>query len=808
MWKELKDVCLSKDDMERIERMAASVRKSCFPLCTEKLELIHQSYLMNRREPEILRQARAIEHVLLNIPIWIDRDEKIVGHGASKPWGVELDPFFGFPPMDEILNAAEEGVFKLGKTEKDTIERIAESGIWESYAQTTRGFAPLDDRLGPFLETGIWLPPQTRAIQAMGHYGSGLNITSAIHVSVPNFEKVLHYGLWHFIKEAERERSKIRHFSPKSIEKALFLDAIVIVLKSVVRFAGRYADLADRLAEKETDVSRKHELKRIAEICRRVPGFPAQSFREALQSYWFWYLMHNPSNVVGMGRFDQLLYPFYKNDKRKGKITDSEVLALLCELRIKDMELISCFITREKRKQFSGFAKWHNMVIGGVNANGDDATNELSFLVLQAAKLVRTPHHTISLRVHERTPDELMLTALELVRTGIGMPAFLGDQSYIDTLKYYGVPEEVARNYAIGGCLDVVIPGQVYRVSATFFAAIKVFEMFLNNGIDPRTDVEIRPFGFAVEDCNSFEEFFGLFEKYYDYCMSLWVECINNTCWAWAQYWHHLPEASLLDGNIVEGTTFYKFKLPYDMAAVVYPVGLINVANSFAAIKKLVFEEKKITLADLKSALRANWQGWEHLRKLCLSAPKYGNDDDYVDKIAADLYKLHSRMAQKYNFIFGGKVLPGGISITSMWAAGSITGATPDGRYAGDVTADGTHSPQQGTDVEGPTAVIKSASKIDQTEYLCALLNMKFHPSALRTIDDLRKLGMLIRTYFALGGKHVQFNVVDRQTLLEAQLYPEKYPELIVRVAGYSAYFTQLSKPVQDDIIKRTELAF
>jgi formate C-acetyltransferase len=269
----------------------------------------------------------------------------------------------------------------------------------------------------------------------------------------------------------------------------------------------------------------------------------------------------------------------------------------------------------------------------------------------------------------------------------------------------------------------------------------------------------------------------------------------------------YLIEAALSDGGLKDGKGLFRRKMPVNYAASLLAVGMINVVDSLAAIKKLVFEEKKITLKQLKEALAANWQGYEDIRKMCLEAPKYGNDDDYVDSIAVDLYNFYADEVYKYKTINGGKWVPGGISISSMWAGGAITGATPDGRLAGEVLADGSMSPMRGRDVNGPTAVIKSASKINQSRFASTLMNMKFHPSALSSTEDLRKLAFLIKTYFNLGGKHVQFNVVSRETLIEAQKHPENYRDLIVRVAGYSAYFVELAKPVQDEVIARTELS-
>jgi formate C-acetyltransferase len=384
------------------------------------------------------------------------------------------------------------------------------------------------------------------------------------------------------------------------------------------------------------------------------------------------------------------------------------------------------------------------------------------------------------------------------------MPAFIGDKSYIEFLVSMGVPLEVARDYAVGGCLDVIVPGKSRIIAVPFFTCAKVFDIFLNNGVDRNTGIKIGPFDVNVEDFSNFNEFYEAFKRYLAYFIEMAIQC-NNTWGAFAEMREYLIEAALSDGGLKDGKGLFKRKMPVNYAASLMAVGMINVVDSLAAIKKLVFEEKKITLKQLKEALAANWQGYEHIRKMCLEAPKYGNDDDYVDSIAVDLYNFFANEVQKYFTIRGAPFIPAAISITSQWAGGAITGATPDGRLAGEVLADGGASPMRGRDVNGPTAVIKSASKINQYRFQSVLLNMKFHPSALSSTEDLRKLAFLIKTYFNLGGKHIQFNVVSRETLIEAQKHPENYRDLVVRVAGYSAYFVELSKSIQDEIIKRTE---
>ncbi|MEM4482244.1 MAG: pyruvate formate lyase family protein, partial [Desulfurococcaceae archaeon] len=382
--------------------------------------------------------------------------------------------------------------------------------------------------------------------------------------------------------------------------------------------------------------------------------------------------------------------------------------------------------------------------------------------------------------------------------------AFIGDKSYIEFLTSLGVPLEIARDYAIGGCLDVIVPGKSRIIAVPFFVNTKVLEIFLNNGVDPNTGIKIGPFDVKVEEFSSFDELYSAFKKYLAYFIEMAIQC-NNTWGVFAEMREYFIEAALSDGGLKDGKGLFKRKMPVNYAASLLAVGMINVVDSLAAIKKLVFDEKKITLKQLKEALAANWQGYEEIRKMCLEAPKYGNDDDYVDSIAVDLYNFYADEVYKYKTINGGKWVPGGVSISSMWAGGAITGATPDGRFAGEVLADGSMSPMRGRDINGPTAVIRSASKINQSRFASTLLNMKFHPSSLSSTEDLRKLAFLIKTYFKLGGKHIQFNVVSRETLIEAQKHPENYRDLVVRVAGYSAYFVELAKPVQDEIIARTE---
>jgi formate C-acetyltransferase len=516
--------------------------------------------------------------------------------------------------------------------------------------------------------------------------------------------------------------------------------------------------------------------------------------------------MVNPSPTAAAGRFDQYMYPFYQADKAAGRITDEEVLELLECLRIKDMQLNRISGERNRQKN-AGLAKWHNWTIGGVTFDGRDATNELTYLLLEAARETRLPHHTLTLRVHRGTPEELMIKALEVVRTGIGMPAFVGDKSYMAYFTRYGTPLEEAREYVLTGCLDANLPGKSRTVAIGMFIVPLVFDIFLHNGIDPATGKLVGIETGNLESFANYDQFAAAFKKQLRYFMEIAAEKDNLELLIERELFPDAFRSSLMEDGITAGKDLLSRTMPFENGAVLNPVGMINVADSLAAIKKLVYEDKKVAMDDLMRALDRDWQGCESLRKICLEAPKYGNGDGYVDSIAADLYEFWASAANELPTAFGSMHKATAISITSHQPGGALTGATPDGRHAHEICADGTVSAMQGRDTHGPTALMRSALRIDQDPYQATLMNMKFHPSALQSNEDLQKVSMMIKTYFNHGGKHVQFNVVSREMLLQAQQEPEQYRDLVVRVAGYSAYFTQLNPAMQDEVIARTELS-
>ena len=789
----------------RIQRLRTRLEVERYPLCIEKSRLLTESFKRTEGEPMILRRAKALAHVLDNISIFIEDDELIVGNAASKAMGLEFDFYAGLWSQDEIDGLKEAG-YDIAPEEEAEILRM--NAYWKDYNPLSRMGRLFDDRLWPFMQSGMILPPwKSREEGSGGGYAeSGMGLGPGFYLMTIDFERVLHKGLNDTLKEAENELNKVQRPQADEPDKVHYLQAVLIAQQAVIRFAERFAVLAQEMAAVSVDPNRKKELEKIAVTCRRVPANPAGSFYEALQFFWFLFLMITPSPTASIGRFDQYMYPFYHNDIEKGVITDADVLELLQCLRIKDMQInrTSGKLARQKN---AGMAKWHNMTIGGVTPEGEDATNALSYLILDALKLCPVPHHTVTLRVHDGTPEDLMLKALEVVKTGIGMPAFVGDKSYTGYLAGEGVPLKDARDYAMAGCIDAAITGKSRIASYGMFIVPKVFEATMNNGIEPQTGAQL---GLATGDFDgfaSFDDFLNAFKTQLRYFLGLHAEKNNIELQVSRELFPDPLRSSLMHAGIKAGKALLDRTFPFENGAVMNPVGMINVVDSLAAVKKLVFEEKKFSQKELKDALSSNWEGDRHekMRKAFLAAPKYGNNETDVDAIAIDLFRFWADTTVQFETCLGGTHKPTGVSVSAQWPGGTLTGATPDGRFAGECLADGTVSAMRGMDTHGPTAALNSAMKIDQTAYQAALLNMKFHPSSLKTTEDLRKLSFLIRTYFSRNGKHIQFNVVNKKTLRAAQKRPEKHKDLLVRIAGYSAHFIQLGKPMQEEIIKRTE---
>ena len=626
---------------------------------------------------------------------------------------------------------------------------------------------------------------------------------------------------------------------------------------AVIGYAGRYAALAKQEAEACTDRKRKEELLQIASVCERVPARGARSFHEACQSFWFiqqLLQMESSGHSISPGRFDQYMYPYYQKDMAEGKITRDEAQELVDCIWVKLNDLNKAR-DAASAEGFAGYSLFQNLIVGGQNENGEDVTNDLSFLCIWASAHVFLPQPSLSVRVWNCTPHELLVEAAKLTRTGIGLPAYYNDEVIIPSLMNRGLTLEDARTYNIIGCVEPQKAGKTEGWhDAAFFNMCRPLELVFSNGKDKGEQVGLATG--PVEQMGTFEEFYDAYKKQMEYCISLLVNADNAIDTAHADRCPLPFLSSMVDDcmkrgkTVQEGGAVYNFTGPQGF-------GIANVADSLYAVRKLVFEEKKVTLSEYKKALALNFgKGFDSItvqemteeiikelakagqqpsqaqiagivkgimnteipdkdRELCEKLlamideiPKYGNDIEEVDSFAREVAYTYTKPLQNYRNPRGGIFQAGLYPVSANVPLGAQTGATPDGRLAHTPVADGV-SPTAGRDIHGPTATANSVSKLDHgIASNGTLLNQKFHPSALSGDEGLNNFVALIRSYFDQKGSHMQFNVVDRNTLLDAQKYPEKYQHLVVRVAGYSALFTTLSRSLQDDIIRRTEQGF
>jgi pyruvate formate-lyase/glycerol dehydratase family glycyl radical enzyme len=766
------------------------------PISLERARLLTESFKETEGLPTPIRRARAFEKILCEIPIYIDDEQLLAGDSGSCPMTAEWHPEAS---VEWVLERFSEGKGNLLIKDEDArvMREIAE--YWKNRTAEARYFLRVGKKQEEWLKSidlrGSWLCMPV-------HLNQGWN--------TPGFHKAIQKGFSGILAEVENELKATLVLDEASYHKRIFLEALTIVINAGIRYAGRYAALAKEMA-KTAKPARKAELEKMAKVCEWVPANPARTFQEALQTMWFCYLfiyLDIHSSGISPGRVDQYLYPYYKKDIEEGRITREEAIQLLELLRCKYSSYRE-FAEKAMTEAGSGEAEWFNCVLGGVTADGKDAVNELSFLWLEAARRVGSPHPTLSVRVHENLDPDFALKAAEVCALGRGYPAWFGDRTNIAYLLKNGTTLEDARNYAIAGCTLASIPGKMCGARVFFGNIAKMFEFALHNGVDPRTGKQLSIETGKFEDFQTYEELWEAFVKQIRHWMKQLTAIHNESEIFYASVVPALASSLFYDDCIQRGLPANGGGCHYQQGMwYLLPTGPIDVADSLAAIKKCVFEDKTVSKKQLIKAISVNFKGEvnQEVRRRLLSSPKYGNDDDYVDYIASDIYTMLDTELSQLDGPFGTKYVCSPHSVSSHGPMGEKVGALPSGRLAGLALADGNMSPSQGMDKCGPTAVIKSAGKIDQLPLQGTLFNQKFHPSALKTRDDLNKFLALIKTYLIdFGGKHIQFNVVDRKTLLEAREHPEDHKSLVVRVAGYSALWIELSCTVQDEIIARTE---
>lgn len=771
----------------------------------QRAVLATQVYRENQNQPRVMVRAFMLQKILENMSIYIEDKTLIVGNQATKNKNAPIFPEY---TMEFVLNELDlfekrDGdVFYITEETKQQLRDIAP--FWENNNLRARGEALLPEEVSVFMETGVF-----------GMEGK-LNAGDA-HLAV-NYEKILAFGLKGYEERVKDLKAKLDLTDPDSIDKNIFYKAMLIVIEAVHQFAQRYSKLAQELADREKDSKRKAELLEISRICAKVPYEPATSFYEAVQSVWFIQLIlqiESNGHSLSYGRFDQYMYPYYIKDIQEKVITKDEALELLTCLWIKTLT-INKVRSQAHTLSSAGSPMYQNVTIGGQTPDKKDAVNELSFVVLQSVAQTRLTQPNLTVRYHKNINKAFFDDCIEVMKLGFGMPALNNDEIIIPSFINWGVKEEDAYNYSAIGCVETAVPGKWgYRCTGMSYINFpRVLLCAMNDGVDLTTGKRFtKGYGY-FKDMKSYEELLSAWDKTVRE-MTRYSVIVENAIDKASE--RDVPDilcSALTDDCIGRGKTIKEGGAVYDFISGLQ-VGIANMADSLAAIKKLVFEEKKITPIQLWNAILDDFQSDENKKiqaMLIDEVPKYGNDIDYVDNLVVEAYDSYLDEIKKYPNTryhrgpIGGIRYGGTSSISANVGQGMGTMATPDGRNAYEPLAEGC-SPAHNADKNGPTAVFKSVAKLP-TEKITGgvLLNQKMTPQMLSTEENKQKLEMLIRAFFnRLHGYHVQYNIVSRETLIDAQKYPEKHKDLIVRVAGYSAFFNVLSKKTQDDIIGRTE---
>ena len=828
----------------RITRLVDHLYEKMPVIESARAKLLTESYKETEGQPMITRRAEAFAHILRHIPIIIRGEELIVGSSTIAPRGCQTYPEFSYQWLEDELDTVETrsaDPFYIAEETKQELREVHK--YWKG--RTTSELA-----------TSYMAPEAIRAIEHNIFTPGNYFYNGVGHVTV-KYEEVLAIGYEGIMAKAQAELDKCQVGDEDYARRSHFLNAVILSCQAVIEYAQRYAALAEKLAAECDDPVRKEELHIIAMNCSRVPAKGANGFYEACQSFWFvqqLIQLESSGHSISPGRFDQYMYPYYKKDLDNGNITREFAQELMDCIWVKLNDLNKCR-DAASAEGFAGYSLFQNLIAGGQNKDGEDVTNDLSIMSIQASVHVHLPQPSLSVRVWNGSPHEFLIKAAELTRTGIGLPAYYNDEVIIPSLQNRGLSLEDAREYNIIGCVEPQKAGKTDGWhDAAFFNMCRPLELVFSNGMDKGELVGIQTGD--VAGMTTFEEFYDAYKKQMEYCISLLVNADNAIDVAHAERCP-LPFLSCMVDDcmkrgmsVQEGGAVYNFTGPQGF-------GIANMADSLYAVRQLVYKDKMISMEELKEALAWNYgkgmdaqtaadmtasvlkemerQGqvidektaasvlqavlnmkpteqqkarYEEIHHLIDQVPKFGNDIPEVDYFARDVAYTYTRPLQNYRNPRGGQYQAGLYPVSANVPLGGQTGATPDGRYAHTPVADGV-SPSAGKDVKGPTAAATSVSRLDH--FIVSngtLFNQKFHPSALAGREGLEKFVALIRSYFDQKGMHVQFNVVDRDTLLDAQKNPEKYKHLVVRVAGYSALFTTLSRSLQDDIIRRTEQGF
>jgi formate C-acetyltransferase len=784
---------------DRLKRLKENYLKYVPSITTYRARAITKIAKENPGMPKIMLRAKCFRYCCETAPLVIQDDELIVGAPNGAPRAGAFSPDIAWRWMvNEIdtIGTRPQDPFYISEEDK-RIMREELFPFWEGKSVDEY----CEDQ---YREAGLWeLSGESFVSDCSYHALNGGGDSN------PGYDVILmKKGMLDIQQEAKDHLVKLNYENPDDIEKIYFYKSVIDTTEGVMIYAKRLSEYAAELAAKETNPKRKAELQKISEVNARVPAHKPQNFWEAIQAVWtIESLLVVEENQTGMsiGRVDQYMYQFYKADKESGRMTDYEAFELAGCMLIKMSEMM--WITSEGgSKFFAGYQPFVNMCVGGVTRDGRDATNGLTYLLMDAVRHVKIYQPSLAARIHNKSPQKYLKKIVEVIRSGMGFPACHFDDSHIKMMLAKGVSIEDARDYCLMGCVEPQKSGRLYQWTSTAYTQWPIcIELVLNHGVPLWYGKQVTPDMGDVSQYKTYEEFENAVREQIKY-ITKW----SSVATVISQRIHReLAPKSLMsimyEGCMENGRDVSAGGAMYNFGPGVVWSGLATYTDSMAAIKKLVFEEKKYTLQQLNEALNADFEGYEQIRTDCLNAPKYGNDDDYADLIATDLVNFTEMEHRKYKTLYS-VLSHGTLSISNNTPFGQMTGASANGRRAWLPLSDGI-SPTQGADIKGPTAIIKSVSKMASDSMNIGMVhNFKLMSGLLDTPEGEEGIITLLRTASVLGNGEMQFNYLDNNTLIEAQKHPERYRDLIVRVAGYSAFFVELCKDVQDEIISRTML--
>ncbi len=789
-------------DFERIDRAQQYMNDRRATICPERAEIITEVYKNTEGEPQLIRRAKAFAEILSRMSIYIESDMLIFGNQASANFAAPVFPEYSYDwvieELDEFAHRSGDS-FEVSEETKARLKKLAPYWVGKTHKD----------------EVNKNLPDINRLAEKQGvlHRG-GISMSGDGHI-IPDHEFLLKVGFGG-VKKIAAEKLQNAELTQ---EQRDFYDAVIIAMDGALCYIKRFSALAAELAKAEADEKRRSELLQISEMCKDYMEGGARDFYEAVETIYLTHLLmmiESNGHSFSFGRFDQYIYPYYEKDAVAGKLSKEKALEIITHFYIMTNSLNK--IRPWDHTQYSGgYPLYSNLIVGGMRPDGSEGTNDLSYLCLEAMSLSRLPEPNLSVRFCEQTPHSLMLDAARLIRKGFGMPSVFCDEVVIPAMMTLELDIETARDYASMGCVETAIPGRWgHRATGmTYINFGKVFELVMNNGTDPATGIQLIKLngkeGREV-DYASYERLWEAWKAALKFYFDLAVDC-DTVCDRSLKFHDADPFASpLIDCALERGKTLKNGGARYDYVSQ-SNIGPSTVGDSLAAVKKLVFEDKLLTMEELKAALDSNFEGEQgaRIRQLCRKAPKFGNDEDYVDYIVADVYESYLELLPGYSTDRAG-CGPVGCgytmstsNITSYVPNGFDVGATPDGRFAGKPLNEGA-SPCLGADREGPTAVINSISKLPNDKIAGGqLLNMRFSPGALAGEENLEKFTSFIETARKKKIFHNQFNIVDSAELRAAKEHPEEHQDLMVRVAGYCALFSTLMPEAQEAIIERTE---